>query len=267
MSIDKKILQKLIYQEIEKQKNYRNLKHPYISYEYGKQLLGKIIDHDPTQDYTRIWSVQNRHWLPPDKSLFHSPSWVGLPIGNLTSQLFANVYLHELDEYVKRTLKVRHYGRYMDDFVLIHPNKEYLQSCIWTIRDFLTEKLHLTLHPKKIYLQHYTKWVPFCGAVIKPYRTYMQKKTLWRWQQKLHKITPKDVSNYEELQKVIAMINSYLWMIKHHSSYKIRKKILQWLPPFLANKLVYKNNYTKVVPRARRLRKVEIKSWKKRKYF
>lgn len=54
MSIDKKILQKLIYQEIEKQKNYRNLKHPYISYEYGKQLLGKIIDHDPTQDYTRI---------------------------------------------------------------------------------------------------------------------------------------------------------------------------------------------------------------------
>jgi len=267
MAIDKQILEKLLLKEIEKYKDDRNKQYPYLSYDYGKKLLKDIIYHDPTQDYARIWSIDDRSWLPPDKSLFHSPPWVWLPIGNLTSQLFANVYLHELDVYIKRTLKIRYYWRYMDDFVLVHPDKEYLQSCIKSIRNFLDKKLNLTLHPKKIYLQHYSKWVPFCGAVIKPYRTYIQKKTLWRWQQKINKITAKDVNSYEKLQKVIAMINSYLGMIKHHSSYKIRKKVLQWLPPFLANKIICKNEYTKIIPRTRRLRKAEIKSRKKRRYF
>ena len=121
------------------------------------KLLHTIIHHDLTKDYMLVGSPNNRQGLPPDKSLFHSPTGVGLPIGNLTSQLFANVYLHELDKFVKHTLKIRHYGRYMDDFVLIHTDKAYLQSCIQRISSFLSEKLHLTLHPNKIYLQHCSK--------------------------------------------------------------------------------------------------------------
>ena len=166
MAINKKILERLLLKEIEKYKDYWDNEYQYLPYIYGEKLLKDIIYHDPTQDYKRVWSIDNRSWLPPDKSLFNSSPWVWLPIGNLTSQLFANVYLHELDMYIKRVLKIHYYWRYMDDFVLVHPDKEYLQSCIISIRNFLSQELQLTLHPKKIYLQHYSKWVQFCGSVV-----------------------------------------------------------------------------------------------------
>jgi retron-type reverse transcriptase len=76
-----------------------------------------------------------------------------LAIGNLTSQLFANVYLHALDIYIKYKLGFRWYGRYVDDFVIIHQDKKTLLEAIPKIRSFLSNQLHLTLHPKKIYLQ------------------------------------------------------------------------------------------------------------------
>jgi len=101
----------------------------------------------------------------------------GLPIGNLTSQLFGNVYLDEFDHWVKKYLHIKYYGRYVDDFVLIHPSKEYLKLSISYIRDYLKEKLHLELHPNKIYLQHFSKGVKFLGAVIKPYRIYIASRT------------------------------------------------------------------------------------------
>jgi hypothetical protein len=76
-----------------------------------------------------------------------------LAIGNLTSQLFANVYLHTLDIYIKHKLGFRWYGRYVDDFVIIHQDKQQLLDAIPLIRSFLSHQLHLTLHPKKISLQ------------------------------------------------------------------------------------------------------------------
>jgi len=71
----------------------------------------------------------------------------------------------------------QYYGRYVDDFVLIHPDKEYLKSLIPKISNFLHSNLQLTLHPNKIYLQHYTKGVQFLGAKIKPYRIYIGNRT------------------------------------------------------------------------------------------
>ncbi|MBP7884660.1 RNA-directed DNA polymerase [Patescibacteria group bacterium] len=76
-----------------------------------------------------------------------------MPLGNLTSQLFANIYLHRFDQFVKHTLGIRYYGRYVDDFVLVHASKDYLLSCLCQMRDFLSQDLHLTLHPHKIYCQ------------------------------------------------------------------------------------------------------------------
>lgn len=91
-----------------------------------------------------------------------------MPIGNLTSQIFANVYLNALDHYVKHDLSMRYYGRYVDDFVLVHQDREYLRALIPIITDFLMFTLKLTLHPRKIYLQHYSKGVPFLGVIIRP---------------------------------------------------------------------------------------------------
>jgi retron-type reverse transcriptase len=95
--------------------------------------------------------------LPDDKSLFHSPKDTGLAIGNLTSQLFANIYLDSLDKYIKYELGFKYYGRYVDDFIIIDTDKEKLLSVIPQIKHFLHDNLHLILHPKKIYFQHYKK--------------------------------------------------------------------------------------------------------------
>ncbi|MDR2540892.1 MAG: RNA-directed DNA polymerase [Candidatus Peribacteria bacterium] len=76
-----------------------------------------------------------------------------MAIGNLTSQLFANIYLDRLDTYLKYELGFHWYGRYVDDFVLFHQDKQQLLQAIPLIRSFLSDQLHLALHPKKIYLQ------------------------------------------------------------------------------------------------------------------
>lgn len=74
----------------------------------------------------------------------------GLPLGNLTSQLFINVYLHELDWYVKQNLKLKYYLRYADDIVIISPEKEFLEDLYQNLKLFLKQKLHLTTHKKVV---------------------------------------------------------------------------------------------------------------------
>jgi len=113
---------------------------------------------------------KRRAWnnLPTNKSLFYSAYHCGLPIGNLISQIFANFYMNTLDHFVKSDLGVRFYGRYVDDCVLVHQDKAYLKLLAIKIKAFLSSHLKLTLHPRKTYLQHYTKGVKFLGAVLKP---------------------------------------------------------------------------------------------------
>ena len=132
------------------------------------ELCRKIIYNEPTQNC--IVKSKRREWqgLPPGKSLFHSARHCGLPIGNLTSQVFANFYMNPFDHFIKHDLGIRYYGRYVDDFILVHQDREYLKSIIPLIKTTLQDRLLLTLHPDKIYLQHYSKGVQFLGAVIKP---------------------------------------------------------------------------------------------------
>lgn len=86
------------------------------------------------------------------KSLFGQGRNRGLPIGNLTSQVFANFYMSFLDHFVKHALGIKYYGRYVDDFCLIHSSREYLIECKSQIFDFLRKELHLEINPSKIYL-------------------------------------------------------------------------------------------------------------------
>lgn len=80
--------------------------------------------------------------------------------------------MNPFDHFIKYRQNIRYYGRYVDDFIIVHNDKEYLKSLIPKIRDYLKSKLKLELHPKKIYLQHYSRGVKFLGAVIKPRRIY-----------------------------------------------------------------------------------------------
>ena len=166
----------LLYERI---KNHLINSNPKIHFDVNLvlYLLQIIIFNDPTKNCIIKGKKADWKGLPPTKSLFYSGNNKGFPIGNLTSQLFGNIYLNDFDHYIKYKLGIKYYGRYVDDFVIVHPNKEYLKSIIPLLSDYLQSHLSLKLHPKKIYLQHYTKGVKFLGVVVKPYRIYIGNQT------------------------------------------------------------------------------------------
>jgi hypothetical protein len=240
MSIDKDKLFHRICSLITK-KLYR-AKFPF-RLSFFLNLIAKVVYHDPTKDSLFKGKQEDYEGLPPTKSLFFAKPNCGLPIGNLTSQLFSNIYLHDLDQYIKETLQFAYYGRYVDDFVIVHHDKACLQSSIPKIASFLQSQLKLTLHPKKIYLQHYTKGVTFLGTVIKPYRRYLRKRTFGYFYTKIQQLNRDGC----DLKTFRSVVNSYLGFMKHTKSYKQRKRMLETLvdPRFWS---YYKCNegYTKV---------------------
>lgn len=228
-----------------------------IDYDFLLRLIHQVIFHDSTRDCIIKWSKSDRDWLPDDKSLFHSPNDTGLAIWNLTSQLFANIYLDSLDKYVKYELWFSYYGRYVDDFVIIDTDKQKLLQAISKIRDFLTDKLHLTLHPKKIYFQHYSKWVQFLWAYIKPCRTYIRKRTIGNFYKKIQEVNKSETFDKELTQSIV---NSYLWILSHYKTYKIRKKILGNSTNTFWSQFHFTKSYTKAIPNIRKLKSSELKN-------
>jgi retron-type reverse transcriptase len=201
-------------------------------------LCKEIIFNEPTQNCTIKGSTKNWEGLPNNKSLFHSAPGCGLPIGNLTSQVFANFYMNSLDHFIKYDLGIKYYGRYVDDFVIIHPDKEYLKRLIPLLTSYLSTTLQLTLHPKKQYLQHYTKGVRFLGTVIKPNRIYIGNRTKGNFYmaiQKQNKVVENNIIQLEQLNQFLSSMNSYLGIMKHYKTYRLRMGMLlkylnpQWL--------------------------------------
>ena len=252
MHIDKKIL----FEKIEIFLSEKKEKLA-IDYDFLIKLIYQVISHDSTNDCIVKWKQSDREWLPDDKSLFHSPQDIGLAIGNLTSQLFANIYLDDLDKYIKYELWFQYYGRYVDDFIIINIDKQKLLSAIAKIRDFLSEKLHLTLHPKKIYLQDVRKWVQFLGAYIKPYRTYIRKRTIGNFRWKIQSINQSKTFDNDLVQSVA---NSYLGILNHCKTYKIRKKMISNFSNRFRSQFHFTKSCTKIIPNMRKLKSSEIKS-------
>jgi len=240
MSIDKRIL----YGKIERVvKNYAGF-CPFDK-TWLLALIHQVAFNDPTKNCVIKGKREDWFGLPKSKSLFFSKPDCGLPIGNLTSQLFANIYLDDFDHFVKNTLgKGGYYGRYVDDMVIVHQDKEYLKSVIPLIRNYLSDKLSLTLHPKKIYLQHYKMGVAFLGAILKPYRQYILNRTKGNCLAKIriwNKIVADNNGKLSEelLAKFTASLNSYLGMMKQFNTYKLRKKILtEYLSPELRQSII-----------------------------
>ena len=200
-----------------------------IGYDYINKLIKEIIYNDATKNVYKFRDDKNWRILPKDKSLFYTKNNHGLAIGNLTSQLFSNIYMNIFDKYITNTLGLKYYGRYVDDFILIHNDKEYLKSLIPKIKDFLLLNLGLILHPKKIYLQHHTKGVKFLGSYLKPNVKYIDKRTKDAFYKLIEKINvefPSNKYNKVYVEKIRAQINSYLGIMIHFSSFKLRKKII-----------------------------------------
>lgn len=148
---------------------------------------------------------------------FHaSPeSGTGLPLGNLTSQLLVNIYMNTFDQYVKRKLKVKHYIRYADDFVILHRDKTYLQHLISQLSQFLEDALKLSLHPKKLFLKTLYSGVDFLGWVHFPHHKILRTSTKRRMLKQLR-------DNKSEKTRT-----SYMGLLSHGNTYKLRKKLVE----------------------------------------
>ncbi len=138
----------------------------------------------------------------------------GLPLGNLTSQLFVNIYMNEFDQFVKRKLKAKYYIRYADDFVVLSTDKEWLCRQIPEITEFLGNQLKLSLHPDKVFIKTSASGVDFLGWVNFPHHRVMRTATKKRMMRRI-KNHPTD----ETLQ-------SYLGLLTHGNAYRLQEKAI-----------------------------------------
>ncbi|WP_019573316.1 reverse transcriptase domain-containing protein [Curvibacter lanceolatus] len=141
-------------------------------------LARKILFHDPRMDVEVRGRPDLLAKVPPHKSLFNAPSDTGLPIGNLSSQFFANVHLDALDQFCKHQLKARHYVRYVDDFVILHESPQHLNAALKRIDAFLPARLGARLNPTKTILQPIDRGIDFVGHLIKPWRRTTRPRTM-----------------------------------------------------------------------------------------
>ena len=170
-------------------------------------LLGLLRKQIPDENI--IWLVEK-----VIRSFHSTKLGTGLPLGNLTSQLFANVYLNEMDQFMKHQMKAECYLRYADDFAIISRDRDYLLELTPKIANFLIEKLKLELHPNKVFLQTIASGVDFLGWVNFPHHRVLRTMTKRRMFRRL-----------KEADGKLEVMQSYLGMLSHGNGYKLGKAI------------------------------------------
>ena len=212
----------------------------------------QIIIQSPTTPYPIISGrAELLSSVPKNKSLFYAKKGIGLPIGSLSSQFFSNLYLNELDQYVKHKLKIKSYLRYVDDMMIFGNNPKELIGLKNEINLFLIQNLHLSLHPNKTILQRVNQGANFLGAIIFPHHTYPRERQIKSLRVKVNffnklldptNIVLKDIPTggvWEKYmsrgkcvlsveaikRKILSTINSYYGLFIHSKSYTLRKKL------------------------------------------
>jgi RNA-directed DNA polymerase len=212
----------------------------HITEPWWLDLTERILMHDPRHDV----EVRGRHELlarvPPHKSLFNAPDDQGLPIGNLSSQFFANVLLDVLDQHAKHQLRAPHYVRYVDDFVLVHQSPQWLNRALANITAMLPARLGLQLNPSKTILQRVDNGIDFVGHVIKPWRRTTRPRTLRTALRRLADMPAEDV---------FAAGNSYLGLVRQASHSHIEQ--VQIAQALLARGHCVNAPFTKAFQKAR----------------
>ncbi|MDB5254776.1 MAG: RNA-directed polymerase [Candidatus Nomurabacteria bacterium] len=155
------------------------------------------------------------HWLIRQviKSFHTTRPGVGLPLGNLTSQLLVNIYMHEFDMFMKQELRVKYYIRYADDFAILSDDKTYLEEVLPKMEVFLNNRLKLLLHEHKVYIKTYGTGVDFLGWIHFPHHRQIRTTTKRKIITKL-KWYPKPET-----------ISSYRGLLNHGNTHDLQKKI------------------------------------------
>lgn len=188
-------------------------------FEFILWLTEKIVMLDPMENCIIVGDESDWDDIDHAKCMRFAKDGMALPIGNLTSQLFSNVYLNPFDQYVKRDLLCRHYGRYVDDSTMVDPDRYWLLAQVPKIREFMADELGLQLHMGKLHVRDVNQGVEFLGAFVKPYRDYISRHTLERIE---HNIKTIDLRN---AKNVCSTVNSYFGVLSHSSSYRIRQRL------------------------------------------
>jgi RNA-directed DNA polymerase len=195
--------------------------------------------------------------IPPHKSLYHARPGIGMPIGSLTNQFFANVYLNELDQFIKHSLKIKGYLRYVDDFIILGDNPQTLNKQRKAIQHFLLTHLKLELHPNKTVMQRCNQGVDVLGSIVFPSHRLSRQRSVralrrqlawfnwliypktarqvprppfgtWhRWSANHQALLASGVPSPALLQRILATINSYYGVFSHANTYRLRKHIYE----------------------------------------
>ena len=192
-------------------------------------LSNKIIYHNPTKNYVFKGDESKLNLLPEHKTLFKLPKHKGLPIGNLTSQFFANVYMNSFDNYVKRVLKVKSYIRYVDDFVIFDKSKSRLRELKVKISKFLKSELGLELRDDTKLKKH-LDGLDFLGYIVRQNYILTRKRVVNNYKSKkakyLHNYeSQKGKMGLEEIKKFLSVQASFVGHIKHANSYNLMNKV------------------------------------------
>jgi RNA-directed DNA polymerase len=172
------------------------------------EILKKFID-----DQNVVWLIENIL-----QSFQSFEEFKGLPLGNLTSQLLVNSYLNELDQFFKHRMKIKHYIRYADDFVILSEDQNYLWELVPKIADFLEEKLKLQLHPNKLFVKTLSSGVDFLGWVYFPNHRVLRTATKRKMFRNIENTTQDKREN---------TIASYFGMLKWGNGYKLQEQIVK----------------------------------------
>lgn len=190
-------------------------------------LASKIDDSDLMKLFHTIIESEDTPFGLPLSQNFRDGTRlfdIGIPIGNLTSQMFANLYMNELDQFAKRTFRIRRYIRYMDDIVILSPSKLLLHHYKDVLERFLNDNLHLILN-KKTAIRPCNLGVDFCGYKIWEDHIKIRKNTVLRMKRHLKLVTEQYAEGKISLDKACETFTSYYGMLKHCNSYNLRKQL------------------------------------------
>lgn len=224
MSINRSLLYGLLEKVIRK-------KYHGSDIEWWLWLWKKVITHDPTKNCVRVGDLSLWDKLSKNKSLFTCGEGIGLPIGNLPSQLLANLLLSQFDKLmIERVGKDGGYGRYVDDFLVISRDEKLLLNILQEARNYLLEELELTLHPHKVSLQRAASGVRFTGVLIRPGRALPNPRTIEHLYDVIDRFGMVPNPEGEVLQRYANRINSLMGMLAHCNTYNIRRKAWTMMP-------------------------------------
>ncbi len=252
MSIDRRILFDVIDRGLRRQYGVPKGKLPLFCPDldrYGamRDLAQTLIFHDPTTRFSRKSPAETWRHIASHKTLFNCPEHKGLPIGNLTSQFFGNVYLNALDQFVKHELKARHYVRYVDDAILLHEDRTVLEGWKAAIETFLAEKLLLRLNEGATRLKPVSCGINFLGYIVHPDHRLTRRRVVGSFRSRLDEARDRQVTHdertgvatyrfdREDLERLLATLNSYLAHLAKASSHRLLAALLDehpWLDAY-----------------------------------